>query len=33
MATMFPHAQTVRWWISGQSNFVFQDLHSSQQRT
>jgi hypothetical protein len=24
VVTMFPHSQTARWWVSGQSNVVFQ---------
>jgi len=32
IVTMFPHSQTARWWISGQSNVVFQahpDFHAA----
>jgi high affinity Mn2+ porin len=32
IATMFPHSQTARWWVSGQSNVVFQahpDFHAA----
>jgi hypothetical protein len=25
IVTMFPHSQTARWWVSGQSNVVFQE--------
>jgi len=30
--TMFPHSQTARWWVSGQSNVIFQahpDFHAA----
>src|ERR1700687_1673258 len=32
IATMFPHSQTARWWVSGQANVVFQahpDFHAA----